>query len=93
MSEKGPQARFDAANRVKNFLEDEAVAEALGLLDRQYYEEFRESKTPETRLEAWAKAKVLADFAVRMRSIMEDGERARREILAEDKRTSAPSSK
>ena len=85
-----PQQRFEAAERVRNFLADDAVKDALTEMTELNYAEFIAAQSDEFRRNAWAQARVLSDFSARMVGLMEDGAGARAEILAEQKRTSAP---
>lgn len=89
MSELTHQQRAEAGQRIKNFLSDPAVKAVFLDLEEQNRNEFLNS-TPATRDDAWAKARVLADFSTRMTHLMDDGERARQEILAADARLSRP---
>jgi hypothetical protein len=67
-------AAIQAAMRVSNFLKDEAVANALALLERKYYEEFKKSESSEARVRAWAKANVLDDFKDQLQIVIDTGE-------------------
>lgn len=67
-------AAIDAARRVDAFLKDEAIATALGRLERRYYEEFKQADSAETRIRAWAKASVLDGFLLELQIVKDSGE-------------------
>jgi hypothetical protein len=64
-------ARLDA------FLKDEVVQRALAALNRQYFDEFKASSSPQERESAWAKARVLEDFGTTLQSVIDTGKLAK----------------
>lgn len=68
-------AAIQAAIRVDAFLKDDAIATALGRLERRYYEEFKQAKSSEDRVRSWAKANVLDDFLHELQIVKDTGER------------------
>lgn len=87
-----PQLRSERGRRLEQMMNDELMQEALGLVERAHYEEFKAATTDDDRRNAWAKAHNLAELQNKIVMIMEDGELARLEIAAEEKRTSASTS-
>lgn len=62
------------AQRIDDFLKDEAIDGVLSRMERRYYEEFITADTEEKRVRAWAKAKMLRDFETEMKVITDAGE-------------------
>lgn len=71
---KSPEEIVRDAERVSQFLKDEAIADAMSRMERRFYEEFIASKTSEERVRSWAKANVLRDFEQELRVIISAGE-------------------
>lgn len=76
-----PETKVRAAERIKEFLADDAVAACLGRLERKYYEQFIAADSSEARVKAWAAANVLRDFHSQLQSVVTDGANAEHEIL------------
>lgn len=65
MAEQVPaneQTIIDAGQRVKNFVQDEAVQAVIARMASQYYSDFKAAKTPDELLRASHKSSVLDDF-------------------------------
>jgi hypothetical protein len=75
----------DAA-RVDLFLRDDAIVMAFALMERRYYEEFKQADSSESRVRAWAKANVLDDFQAQLRIVVTNGEAAVFGLQADAKR-------
>lgn len=71
---KSEQETIGAGLRVKMFLADDEVKDALDRLEKRYYEEFKGSKTAEDRAKSWAKSSVLDDFLREMRIVVDAGD-------------------
>lgn len=63
--------------RIRNFLNDDAVKRALAALNRKYFDEFKASKSPEDRESAWAKARAIEDFGNELEAILAVGKVAK----------------
>lgn len=86
-------AAIQAAMRVQAFIKDDAIAAAMGRLERKYYEEFKQSKSSEDRVRSWAKASVLDDFLNELQIVIDTGEREVLEAAKAASRATPPSSK
>lgn len=73
MTKGTEEEQVQSAQRVESFLKDESVKTALLELDRAYYNEFKLAVTEETRRIAQAKAAVLTDFALELRTVVDTG--------------------
>jgi len=69
-----------AAQRIEQFLEDEAVQAALQVMREQNYALFKASKDDEGRRMAQAQAIAMEAFETLMRGTVDAGERARNEL-------------
>jgi hypothetical protein len=76
-----PETIIRLAAKADQFLKDEVFTGALLRLERKYFEEFKQTKTSEERIRAWAKAAVLDDFKEQLRIVIDAGER---EVLTAD---------
>jgi hypothetical protein len=88
MTEPGPYETLEKADRIKAFLAEPIVAEALQEMERTAHQRFLAARTDEELRLAQADARSIADFSARMTGIMGDGERARAEIQANEKKAS-----
>jgi hypothetical protein len=66
-----PDKTIRDGNRVAQFLADPTVQEAFDRLERRVYTQFKSSLTPETRLEAWAKARVIDELKIELRAVVD----------------------
>lgn len=62
------------AERIKAFVEDDAVSGAMSRLERRYYEQFKSADSSEQRVKAWACATVLDHFLLELRVTISAGE-------------------
>ena len=62
------------AQRISDFLKDDAIAAALSRMERRFYEEFIAADSSEKRVTAWAKANVLRNFEAELQIVMDAGE-------------------
>lgn len=74
--------QIEAGRRVEQFLADDAVKGAISKLNDAYYLEFKSATDDADMQRAWAKARVMEDFALSLRSIMDNGTvaKARQEV-------------
>jgi len=69
--------QINDAGRVKQFLEDTAVQEALKEIQKAYFDEFYAADgSPEALQAAWSKSQALSDFNAKLRAILGRGEMA-----------------
>jgi hypothetical protein len=74
MSDPSAETLVRDANRVREFLADDAISASLGRMERRYYEEFVGATSSEERIRAQAKAVVLRDFLSEMAVTLDRGE-------------------
>lgn len=79
--------------RVRNFLNDEAVKNAFAEMETENHEVLLAAVNDEQRTMAWAQAVVLARFCARMNGLMQDGESMRQAILSEESKPARPARK
>lgn len=80
MREHTTDQRALDGNRMREFLRDDTVNEALSRLERKYYEEFKHADSSEKRVTAWAKANALHDLTQQLLGVIDDGELAVAEL-------------
>ncbi len=77
-------------HRIREFLADDVVKAALQVLKERSYKDFLSATTAEERLNAQAKALVLDDFVVALKSVADAGERA---SIERERREHAPATR
>lgn len=90
MSELTKAKRIERAQRVRDFLADEYVSEALRRMEAENHKAFLSADTDEARRNAWAEARALERFSAKLAGMMGDGDRARDEIRREAPRSPTP---
>lgn len=78
-----------AGVRVKALLEDVAVRDALGKLERQFYEDFKRAKSDEERRRAQAQAAVLEVFCEKLMAVVARGQAAQKHLNDEQRKQDA----
>lgn len=82
-----PRQRLERAERVKALLREHPdVAQALRDLEESSFATFIAATTDADRLNAWAEARALRRLNGSLTGMMEDGERAGKEIEDEERR-------
>jgi hypothetical protein len=86
------QKQIDDAKRVKEFLADSAVADALRTIEKKYVVEFHAADSDEKRRDVWAKTKALTDLVSALDATLDSGKfatHARSTRLAAEDRAAA----
>lgn len=71
-----------AAQRVANFVNDEAVIAAFARLDKSYYDEFKK----DGGVTAWAKARALDDLRDELTSVVDNGRKVAADSIRRNRR-------
>jgi hypothetical protein len=61
-------------------LADECMVEVRAMLERRYFEEFKQADSSEKRVTAWAKAHLLDDFWNQLHVVKDRGEHEAHEL-------------
>lgn len=80
------EQRMERGQRVARLLADEDITRALGELDADCVQEWRDATTPEEREKAWASLDALRKLQDRLQSTVADGQYAQAELAALTKR-------
>jgi hypothetical protein len=78
VADKTEQELIDKGRRVRAFIDDSAVKDAIRRVNDRYYTEFKAALTAEDRTTAWAKSKALDDLSGELIAVTQNGEIASR---------------
>lgn len=79
MADKTEQELIDDGARVRAFVDDPAVKDAIRKVAERFFDEFKASRTPADREMAWAKSAALDALSGELLAVVQNGEIAVRQ--------------